>query len=324
LKEVPRIESASLVSSPPFGRYGSPTATMVPDGRAIDTAGQKVEAALYKAGPRYFQTMGMPLAAGRDFDERDAAGSTQVAILSEAEARRLFGSAQGAVGKRIHANEDGTPSRLEVVGVAKGRNRAELERDERVLYVPSLQREPGRAMTLVVRAAAASDLNSLGDAVRRALQKVDPVLPISEVRAKEDHADPQLGAMRLTAEVALLLGFVALTLAGLGLYGVISYAVSARTREIGIRLALGAHATNVRALIIRQGMLLTTVGLAVGLAASLVSTRVLQSLLINLPATDLVTFAGVSALLIVIALVACYVPARRATRIDPIVTLRTE
>ena len=121
-----------------------------------------------------------------------------------------------------------------------------------------------------------------------------PFVPIAEVRIGEDHADPQLGAVRLTAEVSMLLGLVALTLAGLGLYGVISYAVSVRTREIGIRLALGAHSTNVRALIIRQGMLLTAVGLAVGLAASLLATPVLQSRLINLPATDLVTFVGVS------------------------------
>ena len=122
----------------------------------------------------------------------------------------------------------------------------------------------------------------------------------------------------------MLLGLVALTLASLGLYGVISYAVSLRAREIGIRLALGAHSTNVRALIIRQGMLLTAVGLAVGLIVSLMATPVLQSMLINLPATDFITFVGVSGLLIAIALVACYVPARRATRIDPCAALRAE
>ena len=179
-------------------------------------------------------------------------------------------------------------------------------------------------MTLVVKAASAGDLNSIAEAVRKSIQQIDPVMPIAEVRKGEDHAAPELGAVRLTAEVAMLLGLVALTLASLGLYGVISYAVSVRAREIGIRLALGAHSTNVRALIIRQGMLLTAVGLAVGLIASLMATPVLQSMLINLPATDLVTFAGVSALLIAIALVACYVPARRATRIDPIATLRAE
>ena len=325
LKEVPRIESASLVSSPPFGSYGSAEAQVVPDGTATGTAGQESGAALYRTGPRYFQTMGIPLAAGRDFDERDEAKSTQVAILSEAVARRLFGSAQGAVGKRVRANEDGPKTRLEVVGVVSDQSRGGGPgEDERILYVPSLQREPGKGMTLVVRAASPSDLRSLDEAVRRTLQKVDPVFPISEVRMGEDHADRQLGAVRLTAEVSMLLGLVALTLASLGLYGVISYAVSVRTREIGIRLALGADSTNVRALVVREGLLLTAVGLAVGLAGALLATPVLQSQLINLPANDPATFTGVSVLLIAIALVASYVPARRATRINPIATLRAE
>ena len=179
-------------------------------------------------------------------------------------------------------------------------------------------------MTLVVRASSPNDLVSLGEAVRRTLQKVDPVLPIREVRTGEDHADPQLGAVRLTAEVSMLLGLVALTLAGLGLYGVISYSVSTRTREIGIRLALGAHSSNVRGLIVRHGMLLTVVGLVIGLGGSVLLTPVLQSFLIDLPASDPVTFGAVAVALVAIALVASYVPARRATRIDPIATLRTE
>jgi predicted permease len=325
LKDVPRIESASLVSSPPFGSCGSPGTTIMPDGSSPSPVGSEVEVEPCNIASRYFETMGIPMAAGRDFDERDAAGRTLVAILSDGAARRLFGSSQNAVGKRIRTNEDGKPFRLEVVGVVDDKSRRVDPGDEsRVLYVPSLQREPGKAITLVVRASSPSDLRSLDEAVRRALQKVDPVLPISEVRIGEDHADPQLGAVRLTAEVAMLLGLVTLILASLGLYGVISYAVSVRTREIGIRLALGAHAANVRALIVRQGMLLTALGLAVGLIVSLMATPILQSQLINLPATDPVTFAAVSALLIAIALVASYVPARRATRIDPIVTLHAE
>ena len=325
LKEVPRIESASLVGAPPFGSYGSAEAEVVPDGAPTGAAGQGEGAALNYTGPRYFQTMGIPIAAGRDFDERDAAGSTQVAILSEAVARRLFGSAQNAVGKRIRANEDGTRTRLEVVGVVDDKSRGAGPGDEsKVLYVPSLQREPGKTMTLVVRASSPNDLESLGIAVRRTLQKVDPVLPLSEVRMGEDHADPQLGAVRLTAEISMLLGLVALTLAGLGLYGVISYSVSTRTREIGIRLALGAHSTNVRGLIVRHGMLLTVVGLVIGLGGSVLLTPVLQSFLIDLPPSDPVTFGAVAVALVVIATVASYVPARRATRIDPIATLRTE
>jgi ABC-type antimicrobial peptide transport system permease subunit len=160
--------------------------------------------------------------------------------------------------------------------------------------------------------------------VQGAVKRVDPALPISQVKAGEDHADPKLGAVRLTAEVSMILGLVALVLAGLGLYGVISYAVSVRTHEIGIRLALGAHSANVRGLIVRHGMLLTVIGLAVGIGAALLLTPVLQSLLVNLQPNDPVTFATVAGSLLVIALVACYVPAWRATKIDPIATLRTE
>jgi predicted permease len=324
LKDVPRLESASLVSSPPFGNYPSAMAVVVPDGTPTSAAGQEAEAALSTVGPRYFQPMGIPIAAGRDFDERDAAGSTLVAILGEPQARRLFGSAENAIGRRIHANEDGRPMRLRVVGVVNDQSGGGPGEEVRVLYVPSLQREPGKAMTLVVRASSASDLESLRKAVGLTLQQLDPVLPISEVRTGEDHADPQLGAVRLTAEVSMLLGLVALTLAGLGLYGVISYAVSVRTREIGIRVALGAHSTNVRTLIISHAMLLTAMGLAIGLGGSLLLTPVLQSFLIDLPANDWATLGGVSVLLVVIALVACYVPAWRATRINPIVILRAE
>jgi predicted permease len=324
LKEVPRIESASLVSSPPFGNYGSAGATIKPDGSSTSTAGRDVDAEVHNVGPRYFQTMGITIAAGRDFDDRDAAKSAQVAILTQAAARRLFGSASSAIGQRVRTNEDGSPHRVEVVGVVNDKSRGGPGEENRVLYAPALQRGADKAMTLVVRASSPNDLDALEKAVRDTLLKVDPVLPVSEVRTGEDHADPKLGAMRLTAEVSMLLGLVARTLAGLGLYGLISYAVSARTREIGIRVALGARSTNVRALIIRHGMLLTSVGLVIGIGGSLLLTPVLQSFLIDLPANDAVTFGAVSVLLIVIALVACYVPARRATRINPIATLRAE
>ena len=323
LKDVPRIESLSLVGSPPFGSYGSLGGPVTAEGTSPDPASTPIEVGIHVAGPRFFTTMGFPIVAGRDFDERDAADASPVAILSAAEAVRLFGSDRNAIGKRVIPPEEFNSPPLQIVGVFDKRRKTPGF-EERALYTTFLQRPPGRAMTLVVKVASAGELNSIAEAVRKSIQQIDPVMPIAEVRKGEDHAAPELGAVRLTAEVAMLLGLVALTLASLGLYGVISYAVSVRAREIGIRLALGAHSANVRALIISQGMLLTAVGLAVGLAAALLATPVLQSRLINLPATDAVTFAGVSALLIAIALVACYVPARRATRIDPIATLRAE
>jgi len=323
VKEVPRIESLSLVSSPPFGSYGALGGSVTAEGSSPAPASQPIEIGIYGIGPGFFHTMGFSIVAGRDFDERDGAGAAPVAILSPAEAERLFGSARNAIGKQVNAPEELKSPPLQVVGVFDN-GRKSPDRAEHALYTSFLQHSPGPAMTLVVKTASAGDLYSVAEAVRRSIQTIDPVMPIADVRTGEDHAAPELGAVRLTAEVAMLLGLVAVTLASLGLYGVISYAVSVRTREIGIRVALGAHSTNVRVLIIRQGMLLTAVGLTVGLAASLLATPVLQSMLVQLPATDPVTFVGVSALLIAIALVACYVPARRATRIDPIATLRAE
>ena len=263
LKEVPRIESASLVSSPPFGSHGSAMASVVPDGAPIGAARQEEGAGLTNAGPRYFQTMGIPIAAGRDFDERDTAKSTQVAILSEAEARRLFGSARNAIGKRIRANEDGTPTRLEVVGVVNDKSHGGGPGEEnRVMYVPSLQRQPGKEMTLLVRASSSSDLISLREAVRE--HTTESRSRASNLRGPDRRGSCRSAAWRHATDGRSL--DAAWTRRAdareFGLYGVISYAVSVRTREIGIRLALGAHATNVRALIIRDGMLLTALGLA--------------------------------------------------------------
>jgi predicted permease len=323
VKDVPRIESLSLIGSPPFGSYGSLGGVVTAEASPPAQDSERIEVGIHSAGPRFFHTIGFPIVAGRDFDERDGPGVGPVAILSMAEARRLFGSDQDALGKRVNAPEELNSRPLEVVGVFDSR-RKKPGLDDHVLYTSFLQHQPGRAMTLVVKAASAGDLDSIAEAVRASIQKIDPVMPIAEVRKGEDHAAPELGAVRLTAEVAMLLGLVALTLASLGLYGVISYAVTGRTREIGIRLALGAHSSNVRALIMRQGLLLTAVGLVAGLGASLLATPVLQSRLVNLPATDPGTFAGVSTLLIAIAVLACYVPARRATQVDPIETLRTE
>jgi putative ABC transport system permease protein len=324
LKEIPGIASASLVNNAPFGRHGAAATQVVREGTLFSREGRDAETELAIAGPRYFQTMGVPVVAGREFDERDTARSAPVAILSESEAHRLFGSAQGALGKRVRSSEGDSPKPLEIVGVVRDKRNGGAEQDPRLLFVSLQQQPPEPATTLVVRASSPGNLKALGEAVRRAVQQIDPVVPVTEVRTGEDHANPQLGAVRLTAEVSMLLGLVALTLAGLGLYGVTSYAVSARTREIGIRVALGAHSANVHGLIVRHGLLLTCVGLMVGLGASLLLTPVLQSLLFNLPPNDPLTFGAVAMALVVIALVASYVPARRASRIDPIATLRTE
>jgi predicted permease len=324
LKEIPGIASASLVNNAPFGRHGAAATQVVPEGTPFSRDGRDAETELATVGPQYFQTMGIPVVAGREFDERDTARSAPAAIVTEIEARRLFGSAQAALGKRVRSSEGDSTRPLEIVGVVRDKRNGGAEQDPRLLFLSLLQMTPEPATTLVVRASSSGNLTALGEAVRRAVQRIDAVVPITEVRTGEDHADPQLGAVRLTAEVSMLLGLVALTLAGLGLYGVTSYAVSTRTREIGIRVALGAQSADVRGLIVRHGLLLTGVGLVAGLSASLLLTPVLQSMLFNLTPNDPLTFAAVAMALLPIALLASYLPARRASRIDPITTLRTE
>jgi predicted permease len=324
LKDVPQIESVSLAGSPPFGSYGSGSGAVQAVGSGSTGVSENDEIGFNVVGPRYFSTIGVPLAAGRDFEERDLAGTPPVGILSESTAKRLFGSAQAAIGKRVNTTGEVQSPRLEIVGVTEDDRRVEPGFENRSLYLPFTLRSVPPEFTLIVKASASGALGSLTDAVRGVVRQLDPAMPISEVRKGEDHAAAELGAVRLTTEIAMLLGLVALTLASLGLYGVVSYSVSMRSREIGIRVALGAPSTNVRALILRHGMVLTAIGLAIGLGGSLLVTPALQSKLVDLPANDPATFAGISILLVAIALAACYLPARRATKIDPIVTLRCE
>jgi predicted permease len=324
LKEVRQIESVSLAASPPFGSYGSESGIVQAAGSGSSGVSAGDEIGFNTVGPRYFSTMGVPLAAGRDFEERDLAGTTPVGILSEPTAKRLFGSVQAALGKRVNTTREGHSARLEIIGVTEEGPRVDPGFENRSLYLPFTLRSAPPAFTLIVRASSSGALSSLAEAVRGVVRHLDPAMPVSEVRKGEGHAAAELGAVRLTTEIAMLLGLVALTLASLGLYGVVSYSVSMRAREIGIRVALGAPSATVRALILGHGMVLTAIGLAVGLCGSLLVTPVLQSRLIDLPANDPATFAGISILLVAIAVAACYLPARRATRIDPIVALKCE
>jgi ABC-type antimicrobial peptide transport system permease subunit len=179
-------------------------------------------------------------------------------------------------------------------------------------------------MTLVVQATSASDVRAVAAATRTVAQQIDPLVPMFDVRLASDHDDPRIGAMRLTAEISSALGLAALVMAMLGLYGVMAYAVTLRTREIGIRVALGAPSTVVRALVVRNGLALTGIGLATGFLGAYLMAPLINRLLLDMAPTDPVTFAATAALLTATTLMACDLPARRATRVDPILTLRNE
>ena len=228
----------------------------------------------------------------------------------------------GRVGRRVVLTRESGTQLLQVVGIT--RDRSGDETPPRILTVPAYQRGPASAMTLVLQAASTSDVRAVADAARALAQQLDSQAPMFSLRLAGDHDDSRLGAMRLTAEISSALGLAALAMAMLGLYGVMAYAVTLRTREIGIRMALGAPATGVRALVVRQGLALTGIGLAIGFLGAYLLAPVIDRLLIRMPATDPVTFAGTALVLTTTTLMACYLPARRATRVNPIVTLRTE
>ena len=309
------------MNAPPFGEaVGNEGAWLSVEG-SPESRESRNEVETVIVGPRYLRTMGIALAAGRDFDDRDNDKSGAVAIINQAEARRLFGDERLAIGKHVVLTRESGTQLLQVVGITRD---PAGDTPSRILTVPAYQRGAAWAMTLVLQAASATDVRAVADAARTLAQQLDPLVPMFDVRLAGAHDDPRLGAMRLTAEFSSALGLAALAMAMLGLYGVMAYAVTLRTREIGIRMALGAPARDVRAFVVRQGLALTAIGLATGFLGAYLLAPVIDRLLIDMPPTDPVTFAGTALVLTTTTLMACYLPARRATRVDPIVTLRTE
>ncbi len=277
--------------------------------------------ALYETiSPNYFKAMKASLVTGREFDERDSTNSPGVAIINETLARRYF-DGQDPIGKRISINYLGARQTREIIAVAKDMNQGEPGKIEPQIYV-SYQQQPWLSASLVVRAASSPD--SARKDAQQAIWAVDKNQPVSksdttEMVLSNALAEPRLYTILLGAFAAL-----ALILAAVGIYGVMAYSVAERTREIGIRMALGAQTSDVLRMVIGQAMKLIVVGVAIGLVAAYGLTRLIASLLFGVSATDPVTFVMVSALLAGVALMACYIPARRATKVDPMVALRYE
>ncbi|HZA36319.1 MAG TPA: FtsX-like permease family protein, partial [Vicinamibacterales bacterium] len=268
----------------------------------------------------YFRALGVPLLRGRFFDARDNERAGPVFIVNDALARQYFGGTN-PVGRRISFEWEETISG-EIVGVVGSvREMGPTEKAAPAIYRPYAQM-PFAQMTLLLRAAG--DPMALAAAAAAVVRDIDPNQPVAEIRTMEEVVANTVARPRLL--VYLLGGFagMALLLAALGLYGVISHSVTQRRHEIGVRVALGAAHRDVLRLIVQQGMGLTVVGLLFGLLAALAATRVMGSLLFETGASDPLTLSGVSAFLAAVALIACYVPARRAARVDPMVALRVE
>jgi predicted permease len=273
------------------------------------------------ASPGYFQLLGIPLLRGRTFDNRDALASPKVCIISEAFAHRYFPE-QDAIGKHLSFGLPPTDGSREIVGVVGNVKQTSLaEPSEPEMYVP-YEQSPLWAMSFAV--STAGDTTSLTSAVRQSIQEADKDLPVVDVQPLDVYLQNSLEQQRFRTFLLGMFGVVALLLSAVGIYGVISYSVAQRTREIGVRMALGAERAQVFGLVVGQGMKLVCFGLAAGLLGAFALMRFFRALLFGITPGDPLTYFGAVFVLVTIALLACYIPARRAMRVDPLVALRYE
>jgi predicted permease len=319
-KTVPGVEAVSLARLLPLGDSSNSNGPVLKEGETLARGSAGRNVMTNAISPNYFKAMGIPIIAGRDFDDRDKAVSPLVVIINQRMADSLW-PGENAVGKRFLLGTE-KPDRFEVVGVVKsGKYRSLAEDPKMFFYYPMSQRRP-TSMTLIVRTNS-EPRNFIG-AVRHEVEQIDRSVPISVVKTMQQHMTWPLWGPGMAATLSLAFGVIALLLSSVGLYSVMAYVVSQRTKEVGIRMALGANRHDVLKMITGQGMRLAIVGTVLGVVLALVLAKVMTSLLIGVSGYDVTTFIAVGALLTMVALVASYLPARRATKVDPLIALRHE
>jgi putative ABC transport system permease protein len=289
-------------------------------GRPPYSPGDEPNTNYYSVTPDYFKAMGIPLLRGRLFTEHDTKGANRVAVINETMVKRFFPD-EDPIGKRIHVT-NGPVVYREIVGVVGDVKQYGLDQEATAQTYEPFAQQPFSFATLVVRTAG--DPSSLSSAIRSEVLSIDKEQPVASTKPLSQLVSESISQQRFSMLLLGVFAAVALMLAVVGIYGVMSYSVTQRTHEIGIRMALGASQRDVIRLIVGHGMLLTLIGVAIGLAASFVLTRVMSALLFGVSVTDLTTFAIFSAALTAVALAACAVPARRALKVDPMVALRYE
>jgi predicted permease len=313
---LPGVRRAAVAQSAPLD--GGLRRSVMPEG-ADTTTQDRILVQVNSVSPGYLDAMGIPLERGRDFTDTDEEGTPKVVIVNETMAAR-FWPGEDATGKRFKffGDDDFTT----VIGIARDAKYNAVAEDPTPFIYQPLRQNYSPAAVLHVRAAGAAGLAA---AVRREVQQLDPTLSVFDVRTLEDQVSDSLGPLRINVILLSIFGLLALVLASVGLYGVASYSVTQRTREIGVRMALGAPSSTVLRLVLVRGLVLVAVGLATGVAVAFVlSVLIPADLLTNVGARDPLTFAATSALLGGVALIASFIPAWRATRIDPLVALRTD
>ena len=319
LAALPGVQAVGGAINLPLGatNYGIGRA-FIPEGRPL-TVDEATDASFSTITGDYFRVLQIPLLAGRIFEVRDGPDAPKVVIINESAAKRHFGSPAAAIGKRLSIWRDEKFMR-EIIGVVGDTKTSAMDAQSGAqIYVPHAQDREWNFMGVIVRTTG--DPAAFATTVRREVQALDKDQPVYNVRTMDEVVANSLGTRRVSMQLFAVFAGAALLLAALGIYGVMAYSVTQRTQEIGIRMALGAQKSDVLGLVIRQGMTLTIIGVVVGLVGAFALTRLIASLLFGVEATDPLTFAAIPLLLLFVALVACYLPARRAARLDPKIAL---
>jgi putative ABC transport system permease protein len=322
LSELPGVTAAGATNMIPLDGNGTDRLIEVEGYVPRDTSDMP-DAQNRQATPGWFAAMGIPLVRGRLIESSDDERAARVLVVNEAFAKRFFTDGN-AIGKRIRLGKltSDFPWATIVGVVGDVRGFALEEPPLPTMYWPVAQIRGTPSLAIVVRTQ--NDPAALAPAVREAIAEIDKTQPIYDMQPLDQLVAKSLGQRRFTLTLMLLFGVIALVLSAIGIYGVMAFAVTQRTQEIGIRMALGARAIDVLKMVVGSGMFLALIGVAVGLIGAFALTGLMASLLFGVSPTDLVTFGLVTTGLLIVALLACYIPARRATKVDPLVALRYE
>jgi len=322
VRELPGVQSAAVAGNLPL-TYNGDSMSISVEGVPDPPPGQQPDVVYRAIGPGYFVTMGIPMVRGRDFTDQDTGESKDAVVISEKTAQH-FWPGQDPIGKRLKpgSSTSNSPWR-EVIGIVKDvRQNDFIASPKMQMYLTYRQLKNVAANALVVRTSI--EPMSLAAPVRNAIWSVDKDQTVADIDTMDHIVAEAVARQRFSMLLLGLFAALALLLASIGIYGVMSYSVAQRTREIGIRIALGARRTDVLQMTVKQGLKLVGAGMLLGLLAAILLTRVMASLLFGISATDPITFIGISVVLLAVAILASYVPALRATKVDPIVALRAQ
>ncbi len=319
VRSLPGVESASLVNMLPLGGSSSYLSISF-EGRPAPPPEQVEDAEPFVVAPDYFSTLGIQLVRGEPISARDGANTNPVAMINETLARRYYAN-EDPIGKRI-AIAAQQPRWMTIIGIVRDTHHTTLAEAPYPQLYGAYSQRPVRVASLVIRTTP--DPLSIVSSLKSQVRSIDPDIPVSRIATLESVLSDSIAQPRVYLILVAIFALVGLLLAAIGIYGVISYSVTQRTGEFGVRLALGASSSDVLRMVLADGMKLTGIGIAAGLAGAFALSRLIVSVLYGVTSTDVMTLLGVPLILLVVAIAACYIPARRATRVDPLVALRHE